>query len=423
MALQIWLGNAAAVAQVINLTVGGTAAAGQIYSATMGFGAGKTVSYTALSTDSNATIATALQALLAASIFPEFREVLWGNAGSAVVSATGTVAGIPFVLACSATGAGTLTQTTIVPNSGPSDISVTSNWSNGSMPATGDDIYFQSSNIPALYNLQVLAAVSPANVYIDSSFTAAIGLPVNNPNGYREYRQTFLQFNGVTGNVVIGQGQGQASGKVQIDFQSGNFSASVWKTAGSSETGMPAVQFKGGGASSAVNVNRGTVGLALLAGQTANVPTLDIDYVNSQGGDAQVWAGPGCTLTTVNMNGGMLNALCAVPTLNSTGGSAQVFAGNMTEANLQDAGSTAPSSTLQYSTGGTIAAYSIGNNCLLDCSGTLQQVTGTNGTIYSGGTINAPGGNFVMTNSASIPDGQASDVTLNLGNARHIQVT
>lgn len=432
MANQILLGSAAAIAQVTSLTVGGTPASGNTYSVTMGFGAGKTVTYTATGTDTNTTIATGLQKFLAASLFPEFLEEAWTNPSAAVIYATALVAGMPFTLTTATTGTGspTLAQATVTANSGPSDVSIASNWSTGSLPVTGDVLYFQNLNVPALYNLQALAAITPANIFGDGSMTAAIGLPVNNPNGYREYRQRFFQFTGCSGVVEIGLGQGQGSGKVQFDFQSGNFTANVYKSATSSETGMPAVQLKGGSSSTAINHNKGTLGIALLAGETATVPTLNVDYVSNQAGDAQVWTGPGCTLTTVNMNGGQLNSRCAVPTLNSTGGTATVYAGNMTLANLENAGAGAPASTLYYAppAGGTISSYSVGNGCVLDASGTLETVTltgngsGTTGTLYAGSTVNAPGGNLVMTNKATIPDGQASDITLNLGNNRGIQV-
>lgn len=424
MANQIFLGSAAAIAQVTSLTVGGTAANGQVYSVTMGFGAGKTVSYTATGTDTNTTIATALQKLLAASQFPEFLEEGWTNPSTAVIYATMLTAGVPFTLSCSATGTGTLTQATVTANSGPSDVSIASNWSTGTLPVTGDTIYFQNCNVAALYNLQALSAVDPANIYCDASMTAAIGLPVNNANGYREYRQRFLQFTGCSGIVEIGLGQGQGSGKIQLDFQSGNFTANIYKSATSSETGMPAVQLKGGAGTTVINHNKGTLGIALTAGETATVPTLNINYVNNQAGDAQVWTGPGCTLTTVNMGGGQLSSRCAVPTLNSTGGQATLYAGNMTAANLENAGQGAPNSTLYYCppAGGTISSYSIGDGCLLDCSLTQEPVTLTGGTLYAGSTINAPDGNVTMTNAASIPDGQASDITLNLGNNRTIKV-
>lgn len=428
MANQIFLGSAAAIAQVTSLTVGGTPASGNTYSVTMGFGTGKTITYTATGSDTNTTIATALQKLLAASLFPEFLEEAWTNPSAGVIYATALTAGVPFALSTSTTGTGTptLATATVTANSGPSDVSILANWSTGALPITGDTIYFQNCNVAALYNLQALSAVDPANIYCDASMTAAIGLPVNNANGYREYRQRFLQFSGCSGIVEIGLGQGQGSGKVQLDFQTGNYTANIYKSATSSETGMPAVQLKGGGASTVINHNKGTLGVALLAGETATVPTLNVDYVNNQAGDAQVWTGPGCTLTTVNMNGGTLNSRCAVPTLNSTGGTATIYAGNMTLANLANAGQGAPNSTLYYAppAGGTITSYSVGKGCVLDGSGTLEPVTltGTSATVFAGGTINAPGGNITMTNALTVPDGQASDITLNLGNNRTIKV-
>lgn len=401
-------------------------AAGMTYSVAIGYGAGKTITYTSTVTDTNASIATSLQVLLGATLFPEFREILWTNPSAGIITATALTAGVPFTLMPTATGSGTLTQTTIVGSSGPNDVGIAANWSTGRLPATGDNIYFQSSTLSAMYELDALAAVTPANVYFDANYTGVCGLPVNNPNGYREYRPRYLQFNGVSGNVFIGQGQGQGSGKIQLDFQTGTFALIVWKTATSTEIGLPAVQLKGGSTSSTVNVNRGSVGLALLAGETAAC-TLTADYVNNQSSDAQIWAGPGVTLeNTTAMSGGQLIAYCAVPAINLTGAQAQVLNGDMTSATLNYGGAQAPPSVLKYAppNGGTITTYSVANNCILDCSGTLETVTltGTSSTLYAGATINAAANNVVMTNAVPVADGQASDVTLHLGAGRKVQV-
>ena len=106
MATQRWIGAAPAAAQVNTITVGGTPNTAQVYAVSMN---GKTVAYAALVSDTNTTIATALQALLAASTIPEFTEVVWTNPGAGVVVGTAATPGYPFTSTSSATGAGTLT--------------------------------------------------------------------------------------------------------------------------------------------------------------------------------------------------------------------------------------------------------------------------------------------------------------------------
>jgi hypothetical protein len=421
VANQVWIGNAAQVAQVDQLTVGGTPATGLTYTVALGFGTGKVVTYTAVSTDTTTTVATALQQALSSSLYPEFKEVVWSNPAAGKVNGTAQTAGVPFTL--TAGGTGTLTRTALTPSSGPNDALMPANWSTGTLPASGDSIYFQATTISVLFNLQALAAITPAYIGSDASYTGRIGLPVNNANGYREYRPRFLQFAGATA-VAIGQGSGQGSGKIQLDFQAGTYALSQWLAAGSVEPGMPAVQIKGGSASSSINIYKGTLGLALLAGETATVPTLNIDYVTNQRSDAVVTAGAGATLTNVKMSGGQLTALCAVPNLTSNGGTTTIETGSMTTATLNYAGSQAPPSTLNFipAAAQTITTLVLGNNAVLDCSGTLQTVTITNSTLYAGCTINAPSGNVAMTNAGSIPDGQAADVTLNLGVGRTVKV-
>lgn len=101
-----WTGNAPAVAQVNTITVGGAAALAQIYTVTIN---GKSVSYTALNTDTNTLIATGLYTALIASQIPEFLEITWTNPSAGVVLGTATTAGVVFTQTSSASGTGTLT--------------------------------------------------------------------------------------------------------------------------------------------------------------------------------------------------------------------------------------------------------------------------------------------------------------------------
>lgn len=417
----VWRGDASAIAQVNTLTVGGAPAAGQVYSVTIN---GKVISYTAIGGDTNATIATALAALLAATTAPpEFREITWADQGSGVITATAATAGIPFTNTSTATGTGTLATVIATANSGPNDLGLASNWSTGSLPGNGDAIYFQDSNADALYNTDALAAVAPVLIQIDASYTGSIGLPYTNTNGYIEYRPRYLQFAGWT-LANIGQGQGNGSGKIQLDAQANDHTTNIWKTASSSsETGMPCVLIKGGSTATKINLQKGLLGVALFAGETAVLPALNLGYVSAVASDAQAWLGSGCTLTTVTKTGGKLYSQTAVPTLVQYAGTTTLITGNMTTC-TQNRSSNNTSNVVSYCppTGGTITTHTAQAGCALDVSGTEGTVTLTNATWYAGATINGPGGNLAMTNHASIPDGQASDVTLNLGPGRHVLV-
>jgi hypothetical protein len=77
-------------AVMYTLTVGGTVAAGQVYTITIG---SSSLSYTATTTDTDSTIASALQSLLSTSSSAAFQEYTWVVNGN-VITATGETGGI-----------------------------------------------------------------------------------------------------------------------------------------------------------------------------------------------------------------------------------------------------------------------------------------------------------------------------------------
>lgn len=340
-------------------------------------------------------------------------ELLLANAGN-VLTFTDTGALTP---------AGALPTINTSVNSGPNDVAVPSNWSTGAIPVAADDIFLQGSSSSLLYSLSALAAVTPTSITIDATFTGQIGLPYSNPNGYVEYRPRYLQFTGSSGNVIIGRGSGSGSGKIQLDFQGGNYTAFIWNTATSSETGVPALLLKGGSGATTLYVMRGSVGVAVFAGETANLSGgLNISYVTNVVGDATVTCGPGATLATINKSGGTLTVNSAVTTLTQYAGTFTQQKGNIATFNLYENSAGNPNSVF-IRDGITVTTNVVQKGCVLDCSGTLQTVTLTNSTWYAGATITAPAGNLVMTNAASVPDGVTSDVTINMGVNKTVKVT
>ncbi len=205
MATIRWTGRAQAVAQSNLVTIGGAAANAQVYTLTIN---GKTVTYTATGTDTNATITTALLAALQLStIPPEFQEISWA-AGSTTTTITGTARtpGKPFTCTTAATGTGTLVSSVLSLNSGPNVIDLAANWSTGAVPVNGDDVVLEASNVSLLYDLGNLSSVTLASLTINASFTGAIGLPETNTDStaYLEYRAQYWQIKAtlVTGLVI-----------------------------------------------------------------------------------------------------------------------------------------------------------------------------------------------------------------------------
>ncbi|HXE43069.1 MAG TPA: hypothetical protein VN516_08595, partial [Candidatus Baltobacteraceae bacterium] len=143
MATQNWLGIATAVSQVTTVTIG-TYDATTTYKVTIG---GQTIS-TLGTGGTNATTATALKNLLAASTHPYFAAVTW-TVNSAVITGTATTAGVPFVLTTAvSSGTGTISNSTTTASSGPNDWSTALNWDSGTVPAAGDNVYIKNTSTP-----------------------------------------------------------------------------------------------------------------------------------------------------------------------------------------------------------------------------------------------------------------------------------
>lgn len=407
MSANIWTPNAPVIAQVNTITVGGTPANGQIYSVTIN---GKSVTYTATGTDTNTTIATALQALLAASTFAEFLEVTWANPSAGVITGTmntttANTTGVPFINTSSATGTGTLVTTTTTANSGPSDVSLAANWSAG-VPVNGQDLYFQGTSIGALYNLQALNGVTVNSINWDSTFTGNAALPVQNPNGYAEYRQRYFQIGATTENFLPGTGGG--SGFIARDNGSAAWTVNVNNTGNPAQQGQPALFLKGTNAANVLNVTRGVVGSATLPSEAATWTTINVGYQQSQNTDVTLILGAGCTLTTINQNGGQVSVNSAVTTLTQRGGAAFVY-GTATVGTLDvEAG------TCNYYSNGTLTTATVGVAGTLDFSKDPRSRTVTNCTVY--GTLIDPDHTVSFSTAVYFPNGIGNNgASLNYG--------
>ncbi len=170
------------------LTIAGTPATGNTVYVVIN---DKILSYTLTGSDTTATTASGLLAVLQSTNAPaEFQEIAW-SVLSTVVTGTAKAAGTPFALTVGATGGGaTITHANIVVNVSPSDVNNANNWlrnGSASLPQNGDDVVVQNSATSMLWNLNQLAAVAFNSFTRWQSMTGTIGLPAQNPNGYIEY--------------------------------------------------------------------------------------------------------------------------------------------------------------------------------------------------------------------------------------------
>lgn len=402
-----WLGAAAAIAQVQAATITGYDVT-TTYTVTINakiiasLGTGGTVT----------TTAAALVVLLNASTEPEFAEVTWSNSSGTIIG-TADTAGKPFIFTLTVAGGtgtvGAVSSTTA--NSGPNDINLAANWSDG-IPTAADALYIDSTDVSLLYNLQSLSAVAVTSIDIGQNFTGSIGLPKVNADSstdYHEYRADYWQIQATT--VNIGYGTGDGSGLIKLDVGSATATTFNVNNSGSAtEAGLEAIQLKGTNAANVLNVNKGSVAVAAFPGELATVATLRVGYETSQSSDAAVRCTVGVTLTTINQSGGTLSINGAATTINQTGGILTVDGtGAVTTITLDGA-------SMVYNSSGTITTLTVGVDSTADFAQDMRPKTITNEVnLYGGATLNDPFGILTLTAGFQTQRCRLSQVAIDLG--------
>jgi hypothetical protein len=405
-----WRGDAAAVAQVTTLTVGGTIEADDLFKITIGnkvltVVAGSTVAATVAS-----NIATAFNALTQTQA-PEFFEISAAANGADVVL-TAKTAGKPFTATPSTTETGggaaddqTFTSDATTASAGPNDVSTAANYSGGVLPGNGDTLVIENNSSSLLYGLTALSSVTLASFNIARSFTGYVGLPRTNGSGntaYAEYRNQYMVVGATAWN--IGDGAGNGSQRMKLDFGSVQYAGKVYFTGTTAERDIPTLLLKGTHASNVLSVYRGDVGVAFFAGETSTIATLNINYVNNVLGDATVELGPGVTLTTVNQIGGRLTEQSNITTLNN-------FAGEVTIKGAATLATGTVGGTLWDRSSGTYTALSLLTNGKYDnTQGVAKTITDL--SMDQKSSFLDPSGLVVLTNGVQLaPSCRPSDIT------------
>lgn len=409
MPTNIWRGDSQAQAQVNTHTIGGTAANAQVYSVTINL---KVVSYTASGADTNTTIAAALQALLAASTIPEFKEAVW-TVVTTVITGTAFVPGVPFTATSAATGTGTLVAATTVASLGPNHWDDPDNWTLAAVPVNSDDVWLTNNNVSILHGLGQ-SAVTLNAFYQDSTYTGTIGLPDYN-GSYYEYRKTALEIKSATTNLGRGDSPAGGSSRIKINFSSSVSAVTVDSTGSSGEQGVPAVLLTGLNSTSSLQVMSGTVGVAFAPGSVATIPTVRVGFHQSPATDATVIFGVGATLTTINMVGGIVSARSNVTTLNIEDGSFTLY-GSATLTTLNGDGG-----TIFYETVGTLTTANLGTGCTLDFRRDPRGRTVTNCTMQAKSSLYDSFKTVTFTNPLLLDRCGLSEVNLDLGSNFSIQ--
>jgi hypothetical protein len=408
MATSFWIGDAQTVTQVDTLTPA-SVGIGDIFTVTIN---GKSIEFTATA-GTVANVTAGLVALLAASEIPEFAEIAWANATTAIM-ATAETSGSGFTLSTSASGGtATFTKTSTTANSGPGLWSVAANHSGGAVPSSSDTVWLSNSSSDINDGLDQ-SSVTLTALNVEQSFTGDMGRP-DNTGTYNEYRNKYLAISATTVNVGMGNGSG--SQLLRLDTGSNATTVNVFNTGSSSETNYETFLWKGTHASNVVNVTRGSVGIAVKPGETATIATLRSGYQTSVESDANVRLGPGVTLTTVDQSGGTVACGSSFTTLKIRGGTYTAnFAAAGTTINL-DGGS------VIWQSSGNITTLVIGSGGTFDASQDMRPITITNCTVNAGATLNDPHGRITFSNGIIYNRCDPSECNVNFGTNRTITVS
>jgi hypothetical protein len=376
--LQIFRGDAPAIAQVNTLTVGGTPATGQVYSVTIN---DKTYSYTALVSDTNTTITLALLSILQTNSesIPEFGEITWASPTATTITGTSVTPGIRFINTSGATGTGTLV-TTSVAGQGPNDWDVAANWVSGSVPVTGDSVFLRGLSVN-IFNGLNQSGVTLALLDIDSTYTGQIGLPPINTSGstgtaYAEYRDQYLSISATIMNV--GRGSGAGSNQIRVNVGTNICTLNIFGTATPQSPGGYSLDFLGTNAGNAVVASRGYFMVAGLPNSVSTIATCDIGSQTNINTDVVALLGDGCTLGTLLMVGGVVQ-------VNNGATTVQINSGTLTLSGTAGVTTlTNNSGTFNYDSSGTIGTYVGGNTSLMNATRVNVARTMTNCTLNSG---------------------------------------
>ncbi len=413
MAKRVWEGgNAPAVAHVSKITVTGTWATNDTATLTCG---SVSVTFTVGGTQTIAAVVAGLEAAWNASAAGEMAEV---TAADATPDITFTMdsgnAGMPVEVTGyeSTAGDGALgAQTDTTPNSGPNCWDSAANWSflgtTRSLPITGDDVVYENSPFPCLWGL-AQSGILLASLTRKETFTGTLGLPRNNTtdanNPYVEYRPTYLEIGATT--VTLGLGTGTGSGRFKLDTGANQTALSVLNSGTRVEAGVNSILWKGTHVDNTWFVNKGDLGIAIFAGETANFDDAGVGFIGAQAADATVDIGEGVTQKAagiITINGGTVNTLHDPINLVQTAGDVTV-GGTATPTSLSIRGG-----TYRWNHTGTANWLYLSAGGVIDFRGDMRAKGCSSINLY-GGDMYDPAGVFAASGTFECHQCQLSDV-------------
>lgn len=285
-------------------------------------------------------LAAALCAAWNASTSPLLTGITAANNSSAVVTLTADTAGVPFSVAESGTGTWSGTGNTTA-NQGINDYETARNWQLDAIPIATNDVIFGVGQVGAVYGLNQ-SAIALGDFRIEKGCKSLIG----------RFEQGLAHYLRIDPDLLRVEYSGQ---RCLLDIGSAAISPYIWSDGSPELTGRYVVYIKGS-AIATLEIGKGSVAVAAFQEDTATVATVRIGYETTRASDANVLLGPGLTLTTLDMAGGIAKALCAFTTGNILEGATLTTEGTGAITTLNVYGTAYPNSS---GTIGTLNAYGV----------------------------------------------------------------
>jgi len=379
VATKYWTPNAAAVAQVTTVTVGGTLS-GETF--TISVNGVQIASHT----DATTTISDTVAALVAAwnlSTHP-YAPGITAAAASPTLTLTADTAEVPFAVTLNTPGgSATFGQAATVAPTGPHTWDEADNWSGSAVPSNSDVIVLRDCATNICWGLAGLSTTDHV-MHVEQSFKGKIGLRADQfatsadgdttVSTATEYRATYLQLDmdRIEIGAHLGPGTPAGSQRIKLDDDSGSATTIVVHNtaAAASESNKPAVRLKANSASCDIDVRGGQGGV----GVAVDVPgeTSTIGDVYATGGN--VFLGEGVTVTNIVNHGGAahVNLGTATCTLVETTGGTTIVDGDQAVTTVKPSGGR----TLLHTTGTvTNLTYEGPGECDLTGSGAARTVS------------------------------------------------
>jgi hypothetical protein len=295
----------------------------------------------------NAT-ATALANAWNASTHP-YCAAVTASANTDTVTLIADVAGVPFVVTSSVSGGtGTIgSATTATASAGPNHWDTAANWSTGSVPANGDNVYLRNCLVPILWGL-AQSGVAPALLVVEQSFEGQLGLPYNQfttaagttDDSAPEYRNTYLAIAAVAAKIGENYSSQSSTGSplLKVDFSTAAAAVAVYDS-GQSSDGLPPVRIKANSSSATLKVYGGAQVAVCFEAPAESGELASIEVFASGGSGAPgVYVGANVTIATHFQEAGAGVIRNAPTTVKVESGASLTLAGSGTISTLEKRG-------------------------------------------------------------------------------------